>query len=73
MNTNEGQIYLRPAYVTSQEQVKHDTIVVVVVVVVVVIVVVVIGGAMQFGVREKPGRYDSLDYDDNDNSATSIP
>jgi hypothetical protein len=71
VNTNEGQIYLHPAYVTSQEQVKHDTIVVVVVVV--VIVVVVIGGAMQFGVREKPGRYDSLDYDDNDNSATSIP
>jgi len=27
---------------------------------------------MQFGVRENPGRYDHLDYD-NDNDATSIP
>jgi len=26
---------------------------------------------MQFGVRENPGRYDNLDYDnDNDNDAT---
>jgi hypothetical protein len=29
---------------------------------------------MPFGVRENPGRYDSLDYDnDNDNDAASIP
>jgi hypothetical protein len=34
----------------------------------------VIGEAMEFGVRENPGRYDNLDYDnDNDNDATSIP
>jgi len=33
-----------------------------------VVVVVVIGDAMQFGVRENRGRYDNLDYDnDNDN------
>ncbi len=40
--------------------------------VVVVVVVVVVGEAMQFGVRENLGRYDNLDYD-NDNDATSIP
>ena len=29
---------------------------------------------MQYGVREIPGRYDSLDYEnDNDNDVTSIP
>ena len=31
---------------------------------------------MQFDVRENPGCYDNLDYDndnDNDNDATSIP
>jgi hypothetical protein len=29
---------------------------------------------MQFGVREDPGRYDNLDYDnDNDNGAKRIP
>ena len=29
---------------------------------------------MQFGVRENPGCYDNLDYDnDNDNDAISIP
>jgi len=29
---------------------------------------------MQFGVRENPGCYNNLDYDnDNDNDATSIP
>ena len=39
------------------------------VVVVVVVVVVVIGEAMQFSVRENPGRYDNLDYD-NDNDTT---
>ncbi len=47
-------------------QVKHNTIV----------VVVVIGEAMQFAVRENPGRDDTLDYDndnDNDNDTTSIP
>jgi len=44
------------------------------VVVVVVVVVVVIGEAMRFGVRENPGRYDNIDYDnDNDNGAKSIP
>jgi len=38
-----------------------------------VVVVVVIGDAMQFGVRENPGRYDNLDNDndnDNDNDCT---
>ncbi len=29
---------------------------------------------MKFGVRENPGRYDNLDYDnDDDNSANRIP
>jgi len=46
----------------------------VVVVVVAIVVVVVIGEALQFGVRENPGYYDNLDYDndyDNDNDAKS--
>jgi len=56
--------------VTSQEHVKRNRIVVVVVVVVVVGIVVVgvveIEEAMQFGMRENPGRFDNVDYD-NDN------
>jgi len=39
-----------------------------IVVVVVVVVVVVIVEAMQCELRENPGRYDNLDYD-NDNDA----
>jgi hypothetical protein len=45
-----------------------------IVVVVVVVVVVVIGETTRLGVRENPGRYANLDYDnDNDIGARSIP
>ncbi|WP_295435751.1 hypothetical protein [uncultured Thiodictyon sp.] len=39
-----------------------------------VVVVVVIGESRQLGVRGNPGRYDNLDYDnDNDRDAEGIP
>jgi len=48
-------------------------VVVAVVVVVVIVVVIVIEESMLFGVRESPGRYDSRDYDnDNDKLAWGV-
>jgi hypothetical protein len=42
---------------------------------IVVVVVFLIAAAMQFGVRQNPGHYDNLDYDndnDNDNGAQEL-
>jgi len=55
---------------------KSNTDTIVVVVVVVVVIVAAIREAMQFGVRENPGRHDNLDNDndnDNDRDSEGIP